>query len=187
MKLMKTTLRLLALAVLVTFTACKNDTKEHTPETVEVTSGDEVTQENSKKPTIGEVAFNDPKMAVVFREYLGLKDALVGSNPAKAGASASRLMTAFANIGVEDNVLKAAQNVLDAKNIEEQRTAFVAVTTEVEAMLQGEIASGTVYKQYCPMAFNNTGASWLSASSDIMNPYFGDKMLRCGRVEAKIE
>lgn len=176
-----------ALLVLIAFTSCKNDAKKETPETVEVTSGDAVTQSNSKETTKGDVDFNDPKMAVVFSEYIGLKDALVGTNVAQAGASASRLMTAFANIGVEDTALQAAQNVVEASNIEEQRTAFVAVTTVVETMLEGEIASGTVYKQFCPMAFNNTGASWLSASSDIMNPYFGDKMLRCGRIEAKIE
>lgn len=176
-----------ALLILFAFTSCKNDTQKTTPETVEVTSGDAITQSNSKKPTIGEVAFNDPNMAVVFREYLGLKDALVGTNAAQAGASAVRLMTAFANIGVADNALKATQNVVEASNIEEQRTAFVEVTAAVEKMLEGEIASGTVYKQFCPMAFNNTGASWLSGSSDIKNPYFGDKMLRCGRIEAKIE
>ncbi len=176
-----------ALLLLFAFTSCKNDAKKDTPETVEVTSGDAVTQPDTKKPTIGEVAFNDPNMAVVFREYIGLKDALVGTNAAQAGASASRLMTAFANIGVEDAALKAAQSIVEASNIEEQRTAFVPLTSAVETMLEGEIASGTVYKQFCPMAFNNTGASWLSGSSDIQNPYFGDKMLRCGRIEAKIE
>tara|TARA_R100000935_G_scaffold58757_1_gene97584 strand:- start:20237 stop:20791 length:555 start_codon:yes stop_codon:yes gene_type:complete len=173
--------------VVFAFTSCKNDTKKETPETVEVTSGDEVTQSNSKKPTIGDVAFNDPKMAVVFREYLGLKDALVGTNAAQAGASAARLVTAFATMDEATEASKAAKNIVEASNIEEQRTAFVPLTSAVEAMLDGEIASGTIYKQYCPMAFDNTGASWLSGSSDIMNPYFGDKMLRCGRIDGKIE
>ncbi len=175
-----------ALLVLFAFTSCKNDAKNDSPETVEVTSGDAITQSNTN-PTTGDVAFNNPKMEIVFNNYISLKDALVGTNSEKATEAASQLMTAFANIGVDDNALQAAQKVVEASNIEAQRTAFVAVTTSVETMLEGEIASGTVYKQFCPMAFNNTGASWLSASSDIMNPYFGDKMLRCGRIEAKIE
>jgi Cu(I)/Ag(I) efflux system membrane fusion protein len=37
-----------------------------------------------------------------------------------------------------------------------------------------------VYQQYCPMAFNNAGAAWLSNSTEIVNPYFGEKMLHCG-------
>lgn len=43
--------------------------------------------------------------------------------------------------------------------------------------------STTLYKQYCPMALNDKGAYWLSAQSDIKNPYFGDAMLTCGEVQ----
>jgi hypothetical protein len=37
------------------------------------------------------------------------------------------------------------------------------------------------------MAFNNTGAYWLSSDKQVQNPYFGDKMMRCGRVDNAIE
>ena len=37
------------------------------------------------------------------------------------------------------------------------------------------------------MAFNNTGAYWLSNSKEIYNPYFGDMMLNCGRVADTFE
>ena len=53
--------------------------------------------------------------------------------------------------------------------------------------MKDALQSGTIYKQYCPMAFNNEGAYWLSESKDIMNPYFGDRMLKCGRVDAEIQ
>jgi hypothetical protein len=36
------------------------------------------------------------------------------------------------------------------------------------------------------MAFNNTGGYWLSNSKEIRNPFFGDKMLKCGRIEKEI-
>jgi Cu(I)/Ag(I) efflux system membrane fusion protein len=36
------------------------------------------------------------------------------------------------------------------------------------------------------MAFNNSGAYWLSDNATIRNPYFGDKMLSCGSVEEKL-
>lgn len=42
-----------------------------------------------------------------------------------------------------------------------------------------------VYIQYCPMAFHNQGAHWLSLDSVIRNPYFGDKMLTCGEIQGK--
>lgn len=40
--------------------------------------------------------------------------------------------------------------------------------------------SESVYVQYCPMAFGDQGARWLSFDREILNPYFGDAMLRCG-------
>ena len=36
------------------------------------------------------------------------------------------------------------------------------------------------------MAFNNRGADWLSNEAQIRNPYFGDKMMKCGSVTGKI-
>ena len=39
-----------------------------------------------------------------------------------------------------------------------------------------------VYKEYCPMAFDNKGEYWLSESEEIRNPYFGKSMLTCGEV-----
>jgi Cu(I)/Ag(I) efflux system membrane fusion protein len=36
------------------------------------------------------------------------------------------------------------------------------------------------------MAFENRGASWLQADTDIRNPYFGAAMLKCGNIEKLI-
>ena len=40
-----------------------------------------------------------------------------------------------------------------------------------------------VYKQYCPMADEDRGAYWLSKEKEVLNPYFGDAMLKCGEVK----
>jgi hypothetical protein len=37
------------------------------------------------------------------------------------------------------------------------------------------------------MALNNTGGYWLSSEEKILNPYFGDKMLKCGKIDSKIQ
>ena len=142
-------------------------------------AGSELFKENEGKNVIVEI--------IQFKQYIQLKTALVNTNAEKASQEASNLMTAFANVGVENVALQAAQNIVESNDIKEQRTAFVAVTTEVEKMMEDALSSGTIYKQYCPMAFNNKGAYWLSESEDIMNPYFGDKMLKCGRVDAEIQ
>ncbi|HQE11916.1 MAG TPA: hypothetical protein PLQ78_04150 [Flavipsychrobacter sp.] len=49
-------------------------------------------------------------------------------------------------------------------------------------MKDAQLEHTGVYRQYCPMAFNDKGAYWLSNEEKIMNPYFGKKMLTCGEV-----
>ena len=44
----------------------------------------------------------------------------------------------------------------------------------------------TFYVQHCPMANDNNGADWLSKEKEIKNPYYGDKMLKCGMVSETI-
>jgi len=44
----------------------------------------------------------------------------------------------------------------------------------------------TWYVAYCPMVDKNRGAYWLSEFKEILNPYFGSMMLRCGEVRETI-
>ena len=169
---------------LVVMTACgDNSKKNNEPEVVEVSTTE--VKVYAAAPT--EVTFNDPKVADVYQNYINLKTALVNTDAAKTAVEASKLMTAFANVGVENDVLMAAETMSKATDVEVQREAFVAVTGAVEKLLEGALASGTIYKQFCPMAFDFKGAFWLSNSKQIANPYFGDKMLRCGKIDSEIK
>ena len=40
--------------------------------------------------------------------------------------------------------------------------------------------------QYCSMAFDNAGASWVATEREVRNPYFGDAMLKCGKVTEEL-
>lgn len=42
-----------------------------------------------------------------------------------------------------------------------------------------------LYLQHCPMANNDQGADWLSQEDQVLNPYYGASMLRCGEVKKK--
>lgn len=180
---MKKSIILSILLVAVTLFSCADDKKKTEPEvkTVETKEAKVYESENI------DAKFKDEKKASIFNQYINLKTALVNTNAEKASQEASNLMTAFANFGVDKNVLDATQKISESSDVEEQRKAFVDVTAEVENIMKDALQSGTIYKQYCPMAFNNEGAYWLSESKDIMNPYFGDRMLKCGRVDAEIQ
>lgn len=169
---------------LVFFVSCKNESKNTEPEVKTVPS--EASKQVEKSAPMS-AKFEDEKLNDVFATYIQLKTALVNTNAEAATEEASQLMTAFANVGADDMTMKAAQNIVESDDVEVQRTQFVAVTTGVEALLANTIDEGVIYKQYCPMAFNNTGAYWLSESKEIRNPYFGDKMLKCGRIDAELK
>ncbi len=50
----------------------------------------------------------------------------------------------------------------------------------------GHLGTTTYYRTFCPMAFDNKGAFWMSRRSEITNPYFGSAMLRCGEVKSEL-
>ena len=45
---------------------------------------------------------------------------------------------------------------------------------------------GDLYIVHCPMAFDDKGGDWLSKVPTVLNPYFGDEMLRCGSVTGEL-
>jgi hypothetical protein len=164
--------------------SCKNDKKQKEPEVVTVETTKEKKEYTSAKM---EAEFNDPKVAVIFEEYIQLKTALVNTNGENTAAAAKSLQAKLIAIYGSEELINTVQSIAKSNDVEIQRAAFVNLTAGVELMLEGALKSGTVYKQYCPMAFGNTGAHWLSNSKEIQNPYFGDKMLKCGRVDAEIK
>ena len=170
---------LLLIAVIIS--SCK-DSKNHVIETVEV-SKEKVIHESASL----EAEFKDPKVAEVYKAYNTLKTALVNTDNAAAAIAASQLMTAYANLGVDESIFKNASAITEDTRIASQREAFERVTAHVETMLEDALVSGTIYKQFCPMAFNNKGAYWLSNTKEIRNPYFGDMMLKCGRVDKTLK
>ena len=77
---------------------------------------------------------------------------------------------------------------ISSKNeIAHQREHFKTLSNKLYSMVKNSGANQqTLYWQYCPMAFDNQGAYWLSANSEIRNPYFGDQMMKCGSTKETI-
>ena len=72
-------------------------------------------------------------------------------------------------------------------SIEKQREQFSDFTEKSEPMFKEFLSNGKMYKQFCPMAFEGKGGYWVSTSEDIKNPYYGNKMLTCGKVVEVIQ
>lgn len=146
------------------------------------------------------IALTDDVTANVQRildGYYAVKDAMVTSDAAQVKAAAEALLeviTEFDTNGLEESVAVrltgevdairyGTQNVAEAETIDSQREYLPALTENMIGLVTHyQVTSQPVYKQYCPMAFNDKGAYWLSSSDSVINPYFGDMMLRCGEV-----
>jgi hypothetical protein len=150
-------------------------------------------------------AFNQ-SFTNLINAYIDLKDALVASDAAKATAAAQTLRTASDSLKVNEikgdstgvikqtaltytsSITGSAQALVAEKDIEGKRKEFGNIADAMWTLTRTVRYGGKkLYWEYCPMAFNNQGAYWISYERDIKNPYFGSKMMTCGSVEDSID
>ncbi len=77
--------------------------------------------------------------------------------------------------------------MLETDDIEEMRTQFRFLSEILIRAVRQFGIDGVVYQQYCPMAFDDEGAYWISDEEQIMNPYLPESMLMCGEVIEALE
>jgi Cu(I)/Ag(I) efflux system membrane fusion protein len=97
--------------------------------------------------------------------------------------------TALLQMAVEykKTIATETRNILTVSDIEQKRRSFQPLSDAMFDLLRTTRYQGSkVYQQYCPMAFDNSGAAWLSNSPDVVNPYFGDAMLHCGELRDSV-
>jgi preprotein translocase subunit SecF len=134
---------------------------------------------------IAQSTLSDSEIKTLLNGYLEIKDALVETNGRAASFAAENL--SFELRESQDEVLQKMmieiKGIEGTEETEGQRVRFEVLSQHLYELLKARPLSGQeLYQQYCPMAFDNTGAYWLSTEEKIYNPYFGDKMLRCGKV-----
>lgn len=108
----------------------------------------------------------------------------------RIAAGAQRFITELTSSGSTRGTALAAelnaavQQLQTGTDIRALRSAFYPLSKSLinAVSTYGVSGSFAVYEHYCPMAFNDTGATWLDTSETISNPYFGEEMLRCGEV-----
>ena len=134
-------------------------------------------------------------------KYIDLKNALVDTDPDKASLSADLFSKSLKDVDMSlikgdahmywMDQLKGldshAGKIIQSEDVEDQRNQFDFLS---QAMINSVKAFGTdektYYVQHCPMANDNQGADWISTEQQIRNPYFGDKMMKCGSVKLEL-
>lgn len=138
----------------------------------------------------------------VFTEYVDLKNALVSSAAGKVKVEAKDASDALAKVdmklveGVAHNdwmtylapMKSSLENIQASEDLETQRKAFSTLSENLYKSIKAFGLNGKeAFYEYCPMAFSNDGAYWLSEEDEIKNPYFGEKMLTCGEVTERLQ
>lgn len=185
------------LAISFLFASCGNNTMQKNSEGITTPVSEAALPVN--KPAVPNA---DSSLTLqiqdILKTYLDLQVALAADKKADAASAATRLQEkAVSNkyaalspemqLQYETHVVAIRENAAaigSGGDIERQRAAFAPLSEHVIAMLKVFGSGMTVYHTYCPMAFDNKGASWLSDKMAIRNPYFGDKMLECGEVQS---
>ena len=133
----------------------------------------------------------------LYSAYEDLKNAFVLSEPKKASASAVKLADGLKSVDTKligtsemstwqefsSAVDQETKKIIQNTEIDRQRESFSPLSNSFYKILKMYGSGKTVYYQYCPMAFDNKGAYWLSEKKNIANPYFGDAMLTCGETK----
>ncbi|MBD2701446.1 DUF3347 domain-containing protein [Spirosoma sp. BT702] len=77
--------------------------------------------------------------------------------------------------------------ISQSTDIEQARSGLAGVSEAMYALVKAfRVNTAPLYYQYCPMARNNQGATWLSETEELLNPYMGQLMLNCGRTQEKL-
>lgn len=138
----------------------------------------------------------------IAKAYIELKDALVASDYIAASSAIKSMLNEVEKVNMtlvkgEAHIywmeqLKAIQShgdkISELKDIEAQRKQFDFLSQAlIKSLKVFGVTEDTFYVQYCPMANDNDGATWISEQVKILNPYFGDKMLTCGSIQDTLD
>ena len=181
---------IMPLALIILLTSCgsnqSSDKKQASHEEHDMPTA---SQEQSSNTELNGVAkINDDKLNAVYEQYTKLTTALTAGNIAEAKIASNAIETGARIIPGGKSIAASAAKITKAPTLEAQRTAYEKLSNDIIAFVKkAGVSDGELYVQYCPMAFNDKGAAWLSSSKEIRNPYFGKKMLNCGEVKETIK
>ena len=210
MSKLKSTLGIVAIAfITLTVMSCKDNKKEHDNSDghhSEMNADDNQSKMNHDNNNNDghhdreskEMAMNgNGASQVILNDYFNLKDALVSDDNAKAKELGATLAKSFGNLNVSnytdaqkadlkdiiEDAVEHAEHISES-DIDHQREHFKILSKDVTDMVAITGTENTLYQQFCPMY--DGGSNWLSMSEEVRNPYYGSKMLKCGKVQKEI-
>jgi len=210
----KKTMYVLAIAVL-SLAACKNEKKQEVnPDATEETMTKEMHKEedghNADGHDHGSATTEDDRNVTgtteknaatsqIIDSYLQIKNGLVATDKADAAKGGEAMVTAFSNFDMTKlsgetheeymEILESAKEHAEhivKSDMAHQREHFEALSIDINDLVTLLGTDKTLYQDFCPMYNDGKGAMWLSETEEIKNPFYGSKMMKCGKVQKQI-
>ncbi|WP_018343973.1 DUF3347 domain-containing protein [Cytophaga aurantiaca] len=200
---MKKVILSITIATMILTIAC-NENKEKVSaelneETHDHASHDHENTAKTEDRVIEASDMKNPASTEIINAYLQIKNALVTDNKDGAAKEATALLTAFSNFDMTqltgsqhkeymeiiDDAKGHAEHIIKSP-IDHQREHFEGLSIDINDLIALVGTDKQLYQDFCPMANGGKGAIWLSEIKDIENPFFGNKMLKCGSVQKQI-
>ncbi len=180
--MLKNYIFVLSIALLVACGDKKQQAENHEGHQHEMSKKEEKVKIKLEVPTFDSTKIDKTQIAPIVNAYLPLKDAFVASNATETQKLAGELARIITNEALQ-SLKTDAEQIQQATDIEAQRLSFYQLSAKLFMLIKNYGGNKqALHQQYCPMAFGDQGAFWLSNKLEIRNPYFGDKMLTCGMV-----
>lgn len=158
--------------------------------------------ERLNMPKVSLSADQKAVFAPLMEQYFKVKDALVNDKFDLAKKEYVALTTQWAKSDMKklpaetQEALKKASNkaglktaeVSKASSIDKLRDNFMELSNVFVEVVEAVGPFGQpLFLQHCPMANDDKGADWLSKEDQVLNPYYGSSMLKCGDVTKTIK
>lgn len=134
----------------------------------------------------------DAQTALAGDDLEASRKSLVDLDRALTGIEANQLNLSRESLehweSNRQKLLKVTEHAGHWSDITAVRGAFEKISS-VLIVLEKSLghSNGSYFEVFCPMAFNNKGAGWLQKGKEVFNPYFGQKMLRCGEIRTEFK
>jgi Protein of unknown function (DUF3347) len=138
-------------------------------------------------------------LSLILDSYFELVDALVNDDEKLASEAAGKVLVAFkgfdgSSIGgdqaseyaeIEESAVENAQHIAKSE-IFHQREHLAILSEDINDLITIVGSDQKLYLDFCPMAEGGDGATWVSKTEEIQNPYMGSKMPTCGKIQQEL-
>lgn len=99
--------------------------------------------------------------------------ALTNGDAAEAKIAANAIEAGTKDVAGASGISAAAAKITAASDTKAQRAAYSGMSKDMAVLIKKEgLSNGELYVAFCPMAFDDKGATWISGSKEIEKRIF---------------